>query len=63
MKCLGISIRSISLEKGDRVILLSSQLMASMVAFRHPSLSLLGDIESLSLDLLDLSLDCREWLR
>ena len=45
------------LEKGDRAILLNAQLMAFMAAFRHPSLSLLGDVEFLTLDLVDLSLD------
>lgn len=57
MKCLNILVKSISSKKGDWVILLSAQLMASMVAFWLPSFSLFNDNESLSLDSWDLSLD------
>ena len=62
MTCLGILVCSISSEKGDQAILLSAQLMASIVAFQRPSLSLLSNNESLSLDSFNLSLDCRKWL-
>lgn len=57
MKCLNISVHSISSEKGDWVILLSARLMASMVAFWLSSFSLFSDNESLSLDSLYLSLN------
>ena len=57
MKCLNISMRSISSEKGDRAILLSARLMVLMAAFGRPFLSLLSDTAFLSLDSFDLSLD------
>ena len=57
MKCLGISMRSISSEKGDQAILLNAQLTTFMEVFGCPSLSLLGDSEFLSLDSVDLSLE------
>ena len=44
MKCLGISMQSISSEKCDRTIFRSVWLMAFIAAFGCPSLSLLGDI-------------------
>ena len=48
------------LEKSDWTILFNAQVMAFVVAFGHPSLSLLSDIEFQSLDSINLSLDNRE---
>lgn len=45
------------LRKSDWAILFNAQVMAFMAAFGHLSLSLLSDIEFLSLDSVDLSLD------
>lgn len=57
MKCLSISVHSISFEKGDWTILFNARVLAFMAVFGHPSLSLLSDIEFLSLDSVNLSLD------
>lgn len=45
------------LKRGDRAILLNARLTAFMATFGHPSLSLLADVEFLTLDSVDLSLD------
>ena len=61
VKCLGISVCSISSEKGDRAVLLSAWLMASIAAFGCSSLTFLDGIDLLSLDSFGLSLDSWEW--
>ena len=57
MKCLGISMSSISSKKGDLAIVLRVRLMAFLAAFGCPPISFLSDTKAASLDSFDLSLD------